>query len=144
MKVVKKETPQEEVKVTNLFGDEYTPEEELEFICDDCLAEEVDTLKEAVMWLSEDVIDHEDALHMLWEKLQNIEDNQLTDIANLSDAIDIMDCMQKASRMMLDVIIEQWKEIKGLSSSNTSLVWLLCVNLVWIAVLTVLFWIYVF
>jgi hypothetical protein len=48
MKVVHSKTPTEEVKVTNLFGDEYTPEEEYEFICDDCLAEEVESLKEDI------------------------------------------------------------------------------------------------
>jgi hypothetical protein len=49
MKVVKNETPKEEVKFTNVFGEEYTPEEEFEFICDDCLAEEVDLLKEDIL-----------------------------------------------------------------------------------------------
>lgn len=143
MKVVTS-TPTEEVTFTNIFGDEYTPEEELEFICDDCLAEEVNFLKNDVLWLAEDILDHEDVLHMLWEKIQTIEDNQLQDIENLSDAIDVMDSMQKANKMMLDVIMEQDKEIKEFKSKHNSLAWLMCVNLIWIAVLTVLFWIYVF
>jgi hypothetical protein len=41
--------------------------------------------------------------------------------------------------MMLDVIIEQDKEIKEFKSKHNSLAWLMCVNLIWIAVLTVLF-----
>jgi hypothetical protein len=48
MKVVKKETPKEEVKFTNVFGDEYTPDE-YEFICDDCLADKVESLEEDVV-----------------------------------------------------------------------------------------------
>lgn len=143
MKVVKKEAPKEEVKFTNVFGDEYAPEE-YEFICDDCLAEEVESLKEDVTWLAEDILDHDDALEMLWEKIQAVEDEQVKDIENLSSTIDVLWCLQKANRMMLDVIIEQDKEIKEFKSKHNSLAWLMCVNLIWIAVLTVLFWIYVF
>ena len=143
MKVVKKEAPKEEVKFTNVFGDEYAPEE-YEFICDDCLAEEVESLKEDVTWLAEDILDHDDALEMLWEKIQAVEDEQVKDIENLSSTIDVLWCLQKANKMMLDVIMEQDKEIKEFKSKHNSLAWLMCVNLIWIAVLTVLFWIYVF
>ena len=143
MKVVKNEAPKEEVKFTNVFGDEYTPDE-FEFICDDCLAEEVNFLKNGVLWLAEDILDHEDALHMLWEKIQTIEDNQLQDVENLSSVVDILGCLQEANKTMLDIIMKQDEQIKEFKSKHNSLAWLMCVNLIWIAVLTVLFWIYVF
>lgn len=140
MKVPTK-TPTEEVKFTNVFGDEYTPEEEYEFICDDCLAEEVDSLKENIIGLSEDILDYGDALVMLWEKIQAVEDDQLQDIENLSETVKILECMQKANRMMLDVIMELDKCIKTLD--KLSAIWGAIV-FIWLTVLTVLFWIYVF
>lgn len=147
MKVVKKETPKEEVKFTNVFGDEYTPDE-YEFICDDCLAEEVESLKEDVAWLAEDILDHDDVLEMLWEKIQAIEDDQLQDIKNLSSVVDILECLQEANKTMLDLIVEQNEqnkilkdEIKGVDNA-----WLYLFRflVIWNAVLTVLFWVYVF
>ena len=147
MKVVKKETPKEEVKFTNVFGDEYTPDE-YEFICDDCLAEEVESLKEDVAWLAEDILDHDDVLEMLWEKIQAIEDDQLQDIKNLSSAVDVLECLQEANKTMLDLIVEQNEqnkilkdEIKGVDNA-----WLYLFRflVIWNAVLTVLFWVYVF
>lgn len=141
MKVVHSKTPTEEVKVTNLFGDEYTPEEEYEFICDDCLAEEVESLKEDISWLAKDILDHEDALHILWEKIQSVEDGQLQDIENLSSVIEIVSCMQEANKMMLEIIMDQDRWIRKLD--KLSAIWAVVV-FVWLAVLTVLFWIYVF
>ena len=143
MKVVKNETPKEEVKFTNVFGDEYTPDE-YEFICDDCLAEEVESLKEDVAWLAEDILDHDDILEMLWEKIQAVEDDQLEDVENLSNVVDILGCLQEAHKLMLDLIVKQEEQIKEFKSKHNSLAWLMCINLIWIAVLTVLFWIYVF
>ena len=81
MKVVKNETPKEEVKFENVF----IPED-YEFICDDCLAKEVDDLKEDVTWLAEDVL----------------------------DLTDVLDCIHSASKMMLDIIIKQDEQIKDL------------------------------
>lgn len=147
MKVPTK-TPTEEVKFTNVFGDEYAPEEEYEFICDDCLAEEVDSLKESIIGLSEDILDYGDALVMLWEKIQAVEDDQLQDIENLSETVKILECMQKANRMMLDVIMKQDEQIKVLDDKirNTDNAWLYLFwfLVIWNVVLTVLFWIYVF
>lgn len=142
MKVPTK-TSTEDVKITNVFWDEYAPEE-YEFICDDCLAEEVDLLKEDVVWLAKDILDYGDALVMLWEKIQSVEDDQLQDIENLSETVKILDCMQKANNMMLEIIMKQDEQIKEFKSKHNSLARLTCVNLIWIAVLTVLFWIYVF
>lgn len=144
MKVVHSKTPTEEVKVTNLFGDEYAPEEEYEFICDDCLAEEVESLREDVAWLAEDILDHDDILEMLWEKIQAVEDDQVQDAGNLSDVVDIIGYLQEAHKLMLDIIMKQDEQIKEFKSKHNSLARLMCVNLIWIAVLTVLFWIYVF
>lgn len=139
MKVPTK-TSTEDVEITNVFWDEYAPEE-YEFICDDCLAEEVESLKEDISWLAEDILDHDDALEMLWEKIQAVEDNQLQDIENLSETVKILECIQKANRMMLDVIIELDKRIKTLD--RLSAIWSIIV-FIWLTVLTVLFWIYVF
>ena len=147
MKVPTK-TPTEEVKFTNVFGDEYAPEEEYEFICDDCLAEEVESLKEDVAWLAEDILDHDDVLEMLWEKIQAIEDDQLQDIKNLSSAVDVLECLQEANKTMLDLIVEQNEQNKILKNEikgvDNAWLYLFRFLVIWNAVLTVLFWVYVF
>ena len=142
MKVVKKEAPKEEVKFTNVFGDEYVPEE-YEFICDDCLADKVESLEEDVAWLAEDILDHDDVLEMLWEKIQAVEDEQVKDIENLSGTIDVLWCLQKANRMMLDTIINQDETIKVLDDRirNTDNAWLYLFwfLVIWNIALSVLF-----
>lgn len=142
MKVVKKETPKEEVKFTNVFGDEYTPDE-YEFICDDCLAEEVESLKEDVAWLAEDILDHDDILEMLWEKIQAVEDDQVQDAGNLSDVVDIIGCLQESNKLMLDIIIKQNETIKILDDKirNTDNAWLYLFRflVIWNIALSVLF-----
>lgn len=111
MKVVKKETPKEEVKFENVFGEEYAPEE-FEFICDDCLAEEVDDLKENVTWLAEDIL----------------------------DLTNILDCIHSANKMMLDIIIKQDEQIKDLEGKfkfhDTTILVLFIIFLLWNLVLT--------
>ena len=146
MKVPTK-TSTEDVKITNVFWDEYAPEE-YEFICDDCLAEEVESLKEDILWLSEDILDHDDILEMLWEKIQAVEDDQLQDVENLSNVVDILGCLQEANKLMLDSIVSQNEqnkilkdEIKGVDKAWICLFRFL---VIWNVILTVLFWIYVF
>ena len=111
MKVVKKETPKEEVKFTNVFGEEYAPEE-FEFICDDCLAEEVGELKEDVTWLAEDILDLEDDVESI----------------------------RFGSKMMLDIIVKQDEQIKDLESKfdfhDVTMLILFIVFLLWNLVLT--------
>ena len=138
MKVVKNETPKEEVKFTNVFGDEYIPEEEYEFICDDCLAEEVESLKEDVAWLAEDILDHDDILEMLWEKIQAVEDDQVQDAGNLSDVIDIIGCLQESNKLTLDIIIKQNETIKVLSNEVNDLRNGIIFLTIWSLVLTIL------
>lgn len=125
MKVVHSKTPTEEVKFTNVFGDEYTPDE-YEFICDDCLAEKVESLEEDVVWLAKDILDHDSALGILWEKIQSVEDDQLQDIENLSNVVDIIGCLQEAHKLTLDIIIKQNETIKILDDKirNTDNAWL--------------------
>lgn len=137
MKVVHSKTPTEEVKVTNLFGDEYTPDE-YEFICDDCLAEKVESLKEDVAWLAEDILDHDDVLEMLWEKIQAVEDDQVQDAGNLSDVVDIIGCLQEAHKLMLDIIIKQNETIKILSNEVNKLYNGIIFLTIWSLVLTIL------
>lgn len=137
MKVVKKEAPTEEVKVTNLFGDEYTPDE-YEFICDDCLAEEVESLKEDVIWLAKDILDHDDVLEMLWGKVQAVEDDQLQDVENLSSVVDIIGCLQEAHKLMLDIIIKQNETISLLSNEVNKLYNGIIFLTIWSLVLTIL------
>ena len=107
MKVVKNETPKEEVKFENVF----IPED-CEFICDDCLAEEVDELKENVTWLAEDVL----------------------------DLTDVLDCIHSASKMMLDIIIKQDEQIKDLEGEfkfhDTTILVLFIIFLLWNLVLS--------
>ena len=138
MKVVKNETPKEEVKFTNVFGDEYIPEEEYEFICDDCLAEEVESLKEDVAWLAEDILDHDDILEMLWEKIQAVEDDQVQDAENLSDVVDIIGCLQESNKLTLDIIIKQNETIKILSNEVNDLHNGIIFLTIWSLVLTIL------
>lgn len=117
MKVVKNGTPKEEVKFTNVFGDEYVPEE-IEFICDDCLAEEVNDLKENVTWLAEDIL-------------------SLTDV---------LDCVHSVNKMMLDIIMEQDEQIKDLdnkiSSVDNAWLCLFWVLVIWNVILSVLLALY--
>ena len=107
MKVVKNETPKEEVK----FEEVFIPED-YEFICDDCLAEEVGDLKEDVTWLAEDII-------------------------NLTD---VLDCAHSVSKMMLDIIIKQDEQIKDLEGEfkfhDTTILVLFIVFLLWNLVLS--------
>lgn len=142
MKVVKKETPKEEVKFTNVFGDEYTPDE-YEFICDDCLTEEIESLKEDVAWLAEDILDHDDVLEMLWEKIQSVEDDQLQDVENLSSVVDILGCLQEANKLMLDIIVRQDEQNKILKDEidrvDNAWLYLFRFLVIWNIVLSVLF-----
>lgn len=107
MKVVKNETPKEEVK----FEDVFIPED-YEFICDDCLAKEVDELKEDVTWLAEDII-------------------------NLTD---VLDCMHSVSKIMFDIITKQDEQIKDLEGEfkfhDTTILVLFIIFLLWNLVLT--------
>ena len=140
MKVVKNETPKEEIKFENVF----IPEDY--FIYD--LAEKVESLDEDVVWLAKDIIDHDSALEMLWEKIQAVEDDQLQDVENLSSVVDILGCLQEAHKLMLDIIIKQDETIKVLDDSirNTDNAWLYLFwfLVIWNIVLTALFLIYVF
>ncbi len=142
MKVVKKETPTEEVKFTNVFGDEYIPED-YEFICDDCLAEKVESLEEDVLWLAEDILDHDDALEMLWEKIQAVEDDQLQDVENLSNVIDMLGCLQEANKLMLDIIVRQDEQNKILKDEidrvDNAWLYLFRFLVIWNIALSVLF-----
>ena len=140
MKVVKNETPKEEIKFENVF----IPEDY--FIYD--LAEKVESFYEDLFWLAKDIIDHDSALEMLWEKIQAVEDDQLQDVENLSSVVDILGCLQEAHKLMLDIIIKQDETIKVLDDSirNTDNAWLYLFwfLVIWNIVLTALFLIYVF
>ena len=107
-----------------------------------------DYLQDEITGLAEDIIDHEDVLQMLWEKIQAIEDDQLQDIKNLSSVVDVLECLQEANKLMLDLIASQNEqnkilkdEIKGVDNAWICLFRFL---VIWNVVLTVLFWIYVF
>ena len=104
---------------------------------------DLEYLQDEVVSLAEDIINYWDALEMLWEKIQTVEDDQLQDVENLSNVVDILGCLQEANKLMLDLIMKQDEQIKEFKSKHNSLARLMCVNLIWIAVLTVLFWIYV-
>ena len=141
MKVPTK-TSTEDVKITNIFGDEYAPEE-YEFICDDCLAEEVSSLKEDVAWLAEDILDHDDVLEMLWEKIQSVENDQLQDVENLSSVVDILGCLQEANKLMLDLIVSQNEQNKILKDEidrvDNAWLYLFRFLVIWNIILSVLF-----
>lgn len=139
MKVVKTNSSTEDAKIENIFWEPYevtfTPSPSTVTV-----EEEISTLQDAVLWLAEDIIDHDDALHMLWEKLQVLEDNQLSTIRSLSDTIDVVDCMQKTNKMMLDIIVTQSESIKDLKSKfdfhDVTMLILFIVFLVWNLILS--------
>lgn len=107
MKVVKSETPKEEVK----FEDVFIPEE-FEIICDDCLANEIDDLKENVAWLAEDVL----------------------------GLTDVLDCIHSINKIMFDIITKQNEQIKDLEGEfqfhDTTILVLFIIFLLWNLVLT--------
>ena len=120
MKVVHSKTPTEDVTFENVFWEPYEVVVE-EGGCP--IEDEIDTLQDAIICLIEDVTEHEDVLHMIWEKAQANEDVQ-------RDMIMAMDDLQQACKMMLDVIITLNKE----SNRNTRL---LCIILVRLTALTI-------
>lgn len=96
--------------------------------------ENLDFLNEAVFWVAKDIIEHERVLDLYAERIYSteeacfwvdwkwgfkkaieaIKEDQITDAENLSDAIDIMANLQKANKMMLDIIVRQNEQIKDL------------------------------
>lgn len=145
MKVVHSKTPTENVTVENIFWEPYevtlVPSMQEEEECP--LMDEIDTLQDAVIWLAEDILDHEDVLHMLGEKIQSVEDDQLQDIENLSNVVDILGCLQEAHKLTLDTIIKQNETIKVLDDKirNTDNAWLYLFwfLVIWNIILSVLF-----
>lgn len=102
-----------------------------------------DYLQDEITGLAEDIIDHEEVLQMLWEKIQAVEDDQAQDAENLSDVVDIIGCLQEAHKLMLDIIIKQNETIKILDDKirNTDNAWLYLFRflVIWNIVLSVLF-----
>lgn len=97
-----------------------------------------DYLQDEITGLAEDIIDHEEVLQMLWEKIQAVEDDQVQDAENLSDVVDIIGCLQEAHKLMLDIIIKQNETIKILSDEvNKSYNGIIFLT-VWSLILTVL------
>lgn len=139
MKVVTT-TPTENVKVENIFWEPYevtfVPSMQEEEECP--FEDEINTLQDAVIWLAEDIMDHEDALHMLWEKIQSVEDNQVQDAENLSDVIDIIGCLQETNKLTLDIIIKQNETIGLLSNKVNKLYNGIIFLVIWSLVLTIL------
>ena len=159
MKVVKKETPKEKAKVTNLFGDEYTPdEEEFKIILEGCPAEEVEDLKEDVLWLAEDILEHDKILDLYAERIYSVEeacfwadwegglkkcveelkDAQLQDVENLSSVIDIIKCIQECDKMTVDIDKAQNDTIEILNLENKKLYNSVIYLTIWSFVLTIL------
>lgn len=85
-----------------------------------------DYLQDEITGLAKDIIDHEEVLQMLWEKIQSVEDDQLQDIENLSNVVDILGCLQETHKLTLDLIIRQNETIKILDDDirNTDNAWL--------------------
>jgi len=120
--------------------------------------ENLDFLNEAVFWVAKDIIEHGRVLDLYaeriysteeacfwvdWEwgfkkEIETIKKDQIIDAENLSDAIDIMANLQKADKMILDIIIKQNETIKLLSDEvNKSYNGIIFLT-VWSLILTVL------
>lgn len=128
------------IKAKDKIKESTVPYDEFEFeeVCP--IEWELEYIHEEILWLSEDIIEYWDALEMLWEKIQAVEDDQIEDMENLSKVIEILDCMQKASRMLLDAITEQDKEIKEMKGNfrildSARFKWLI-ITIIWLLVLT--------
>ena len=97
-----------------------------------------DYLQDEITGLAEDIIDHEEVLQMLWEKIQAVEDDQVQDVGNLSDVVDIIGCLQEAHKLTLDIIIKQ-NETIGLLSNEVNKLYNGTIFLaIWSLVLTIL------
>ena len=136
------------MKVVNVTTGEEVQPKIVERTPYDCLQDDITGLAWDVLSLWIDVDEHEDVLQMLWEKIQAIEDDQLQDIKNLSSVVDVLECLQEANKMMLDLIVSQNEqnkilkdEIKGVDKTWICLFRFL---VIWNVILTVIFWIYVF
>ena len=97
-----------------------------------------DYLQDEITGLAEDIIDHEEVLQMLWEKIQAVEDDQVQDAENLSDVVDILGCLQEAHKLMLDIIIKQNETINLLSKEVNKLYNGIIFLTIWSLVLTIL------
>lgn len=96
-----------------------------------------DYLQDEITGLAEDIIDHEEVLQMLWEKIQAVEDDQVQDVGNLSDVVDIIGCLQEANKLMLDIIIKQNETISLLSNEVNKLFNGIIFLTIWSLVLTI-------
>lgn len=99
---------------------------------------DLEYLQEEVVSLAEDIIDHEEVLQMLWEKIQAVEDDQLQDVENLSNVVDILGCLQEAHKLVLDIIIKQNETINLLSKEVNKLYNGIIFLTIWSLVLTIL------
>lgn len=97
-----------------------------------------DYLQDEITGLAEDIIDHEEVLQMLWEKIQAVEDDQVQDVGNLSDVVDIIGCLQEANKLTLDIIIKQNETISLLSNEVNKLYNCIIFLTIWSLVLTIL------
>jgi hypothetical protein len=88
--------------------------------------------------LSEDILDHNDVLEMLWEKIQSVEDDQVQDAENLSNVVDILGCLQESNKLTLDIIIKQNETINLLSKEVNKLYNGIIFLTIWSLVLTIL------
>lgn len=120
--------------------------------------ENLDFLNEAVFWVAKDVIEHEKVLDLYAERIYSTEEacfwvdwkwgfkkaietikkDQITDAENLSNAIDIMINLQKADKMILDIIIRQNKTIGLLSDEVNKLYNGIIFLTIWSVVITIL------
>lgn len=122
------------------------------------LNEKLEYLQEDIVGLAEDVIEHDRVLDLYAERIYSTEEacfwvdwewgfkkaietikkDQITDAENLSDAIDIMANLQKADKMILDIIVRQNETINLLSDEvNKSYNGIIFLT-VWSLILTVL------
>lgn len=150
-----KKAPKEKVEFRNVFGEKYVPEEhELDFLFID--ETPMEDLQEDVVWLAKDIIDHSKILDLYAERIYSVEEacfwvdwknwlkkdvetlerNLAADAENMSTLIEVVGCMQEANKAMLELFKQQDKSIKNVT------IWQIIIT-IWLAILTVVFWIYV-
>lgn len=101
---------------------------------------EMGYLQEEIVWLCGDIINHTN-------QIQTLEDNQLTDIENLSRVVDILEDFCNVNHETLEIISVQNKTIGLLGEENKKLhngiIFLTIWSLV-LTILTVVIWLNVF
>lgn len=72
---------------------------------------------------------------MLGEKITTVEKDLQQDVENMTNVVEVLDCLQKASKTILDLIMAHDDQIEGLLDKVKTIN---CILRVWNIILTIL------